>query len=124
MTVTQEQINALFDTAETREVVVFDKCLVVAYRFKNGFVLVESSACIDPKNFDIETGRKICREHAENKLWELEGYALQNTEYQKTVKHTDKDIQQRVDSLSPEAKDMYNTLLEVLKTKYPIKDSI
>lgn len=124
MTVTQEQINELFNTAETREIVVFDKCLIVAYQFKNGFVIVESSACVDPKNFDIEVGRKICREHAENKLWELEGYTLQNKEYQKTVKHTQEDIKERIDKLSPEAKDMYDTILDVLKAKYPVQDSI
>ena len=70
MTVTQEYINELLDTAEVKEIVVFEKCLICAYKFTNGFVIVESSACVDPKNFDIDIGRKICREHVENRLWE------------------------------------------------------
>jgi hypothetical protein len=29
-------------------------------------------------NFDLEIGRKVAREDAENQLWKLEGYLLQN----------------------------------------------
>jgi len=123
MTVTQEQINSLLDSADTREVVIFDKCLIVAYQFKNGFVMVESSACVDPANFDIEIGRKTCREHAENKLWELEGYLLQDKTYRKTIQGAEDDVKTRVEGLSPEAKDVYNTILETIMAKYPLPEA-
>ena len=42
----------------------------------NGFVIVASSSCVDPSNYDPEIGIKICKKEIENKLWELEGYAL------------------------------------------------
>lgn len=44
----------------------------------NGFVIVESSSCIDPTNFDMSVGEQICMEKLENKIWELEGYGLQS----------------------------------------------
>lgn len=48
---------------------------------KNGFVLVESSSCVDPKNYSEEIGRNICVEHAKNKIWELLGFLLQSAAY-------------------------------------------
>ena len=56
---------------------IFDKCTVVSMQLANGFILTESSACVDSNNYDFDVGMKICRERIENKLWELEGYALQ-----------------------------------------------
>lgn len=37
---------------------------------KNGFEIVASSACLDPKNFNKETGKAISRELALQKLFE------------------------------------------------------
>ena len=48
-------------------------------KLKNGFVIVESSVCVDPKNFDIEIGREICGNRIKDKIWELEGYNLQTS---------------------------------------------
>ena len=56
---------------------VFGKCTVVACKLPSGFVLVESSACVSPENYDQELGESICRDRIINKLWELEGYRLQ-----------------------------------------------
>jgi len=42
----------------------------------NGFTVTGESACASPKNFDAEIGRKIARENAVNKIWQLEGYLL------------------------------------------------
>lgn len=75
--VTQEQINKLMEGAEMRVRTIFDKCTVVSMQLANGFILTESSACVDSNNYDFDIGMKICRERIENKLWELEGYALQ-----------------------------------------------
>ena len=47
-------------------------CLTLA----NGFTVVGESACADPANFDAELGRKIARQHAKDKIWQLEGYLL------------------------------------------------
>ncbi|ELQ9312190.1 hypothetical protein R3D73_005236 [Serratia marcescens] len=42
----------------------------------NGFTVTGESACASPENFDPEIGRKIARENARNKIWQLEGYLL------------------------------------------------
>lgn len=120
MTVTQEYINNLLDTAEVKEIVVFDKCLICAYKLVNGFVIVESSACVDPKNFDLDVGRKICREHVENKLWELEGYVLQQKSAKATQRRSPEAVKKSIEELSPEARAVYETLLSQLKEKYPV----
>lgn len=48
----------------------------------NGFILTESSACVDPANFDEQIGYEICMNRIENKIWEMEGYALQQRVYE------------------------------------------
>lgn len=49
-------------------------CLLV---LKNGFEIPGYSACVDPKNFDCEIGKKLAYEDAISKLWGFEGYLLQ-----------------------------------------------
>lgn len=78
MAVAESKINELMESAEVEEFTVFDKCLVVCYKLSNGFILVESSACVDPKDFDTDIGRDICKNKIRDKLWELEGYLEQN----------------------------------------------
>lgn len=77
-TVTQEQIDNLIREAQVNVKTMFGKCTVVAVQLKNGFVLVESSSCVDPMNYDEAMGMSICMERIKNRLWELEGYKLQN----------------------------------------------
>ena len=43
---------------------------------KNGFTVTGESACASPENFDAEIGRKIARQNAVNKIWQLEGYLI------------------------------------------------
>lgn len=76
-TITQEHINKLFIESEKDVQTVFGKCTVMACKLKNGFIIVESSACVDPSNYDFNMGVEICEERIKNKLWELEGYKLQ-----------------------------------------------
>ena len=76
-TVTQEQIDKILKEADKKENIIFNKCLVVTVKLKNGFIIVESSACVDVNNFDTQIGRDICYDRIKNKLWELEGYKLQ-----------------------------------------------
>lgn len=55
-----------------------DKTTVLMATLPNGFVIVESSSCVDPANFDMKIGEQICMQKLENKIWELEGYKLQS----------------------------------------------
>ena len=54
-----------------------DKVTVVRATLRNGFELVESSACVSPENYDEKLGAKICMEKIEDKVWFLLGFLLQ-----------------------------------------------
>ena len=54
-----------------------DKTAVLMATLPNGFEIVTSSSCVDPKNFDMKIGEEICMKKLENKICELEGYRLQ-----------------------------------------------
>lgn len=83
--VTEERIEEILEDAEIESYTVFDKCTVVACKLPNGFVIVESSACVSPENYDETLGFEICLEKIENKIWELEGYRLQEELYQQSL---------------------------------------
>lgn len=50
---------------------------VVRCVLKNGFVIVESSSCVDPENYSEEIGYNICMEKVRNEVWKLLGFLLQ-----------------------------------------------
>ena len=57
-------------------------CLTVCcMTLRNGFTVTGESACASPENFNVELGRKIARENARNKIWQLEGYLLKQRLY-------------------------------------------
>ncbi|AJK28091.1 hypothetical protein AVV20_gp24 [Bacillus phage Palmer] len=76
-TVTAEYINSIIDNSFIEVDTKFDKVTVVTLKTPSGFVLVEAAGAVDPANYDVEIGKKICLERITNKLWELEGYVLQ-----------------------------------------------
>lgn len=64
--VTQTEIDLLLNSADVQVRTEFGKCTVVTVRLRNGFILTESSACVDPANYDVELGKKLCFQHIEN----------------------------------------------------------
>ena len=80
--ITQEDIDKLLLEAEVGVATVHEKCTLVSVKLKNGFIITESSACVDPDNYNVDEGFNICMEHIANRLWELEGYALQKKLYE------------------------------------------
>lgn len=59
---------------------LMDKTTVVACKLPSGFVIVESSSCIDPANYDEKLGIQICMERIKSRLYELEGYKAHTKE--------------------------------------------
>lgn len=57
------------------------KCIICEITLKNGFTVRGESACVSKDNFNQEIGERISFENARNKVWELEGYALQERLY-------------------------------------------
>ena len=94
--VTQAEIDLLLNSADVQVRTEFGKCTVVTVRLRNGFILTESSACVDPANYDAELGKRLCLQHIENRLWELEGYALQKrTDEERTMECAAADTETR-----------------------------
>lgn len=54
-----------------------EKTTVVQATLANGFEIVESSSCVDVKNYSEEVGKEICLDRIKNKIWELLGFTLQ-----------------------------------------------
>lgn len=76
-TITQDDINKILSNTHFVIEEFFNKCTVVIAKLPNGFVITESSACVDPVNYDRNIGVEVCKERIINKIWELEGYRLQ-----------------------------------------------
>jgi hypothetical protein len=76
-TITKDHIEQIKNKSKFRIMESFDKVTIVSMRLPNGFVITESSACVDPLNYSKEIGVSICKKRIEDKLWELEGYRLQ-----------------------------------------------
>ena len=51
---------------------------VVQFKMRNGFTLVESSACADPDNYDHELGVSICKQRVKPAVWSLLGFLLKS----------------------------------------------
>lgn len=49
---------------------------VCCLKLRNGFNVTGESAAVSLSNFNAETGRKVARENARDKIWMLEGYLL------------------------------------------------
>lgn len=54
-----------------------DRTTVVRCVLRNGFTIVESSSCVDAKNYSEKMGEEICMEKIKDKIWELLGFLLQ-----------------------------------------------
>ena len=71
-------IADLIAGASVEKMTVFGKCTVVSVQLANGFVIVESSSCVDPANYDAKLGYEICMRKIRERLSEMEGYRLQS----------------------------------------------
>ncbi|MDN6397681.1 MAG: hypothetical protein L0J75_01440 [Alkalibacterium sp.] len=78
-TVTLNKINNILGNSEI-EVFhkVFNKQCIAVAKLPNGFVLSGESAVVDPRKYDRQIGQEMAIDDIKHKLWELEGYLLQD----------------------------------------------
>lgn len=81
-TITDEHIAEIIENSEFEICTVFNKCTIVSCKLPNGFVITESSACVSPENYNEDIGAEICLDKIASKIWELEGYRLQQWLYE------------------------------------------
>lgn len=82
ISVTAEQVQEIMNHSTVTVQTLHGKCTVVTCKLPNGFVIVESSACVDPANYDEKMGTEICINRIKDKVWELECYRLQANLYE------------------------------------------
>jgi hypothetical protein len=56
---------------------------VCQLHMENGYVIMGTSACVDPAKFNKALGEKYAYEDAINKAWPLEGYLLAEEIFQR-----------------------------------------
>lgn len=76
--VTSKMVDDILEKSAVTVSTLYDKCTLVAVRLPNGFVITETSSCVDPKNYNEKLGVKACMKRIKDKIWELEGYLLQD----------------------------------------------
>ncbi len=78
--ITQQMVDDFInDTCVTSK--MGEKTTVVMATLRNGFIIVESSTCVDSDNYDEKIGTDICLSRIKNKVWELLGFLLQTARY-------------------------------------------
>ena len=82
--VTEKQIDKIIQAGSIEIQDLSDKTTLVKFRTEEGFEIVATSSCVDPKNYNRDTGAKICMDQIKNKLWEYEGYILSKKLYKTT----------------------------------------
>lgn len=75
VSIDQQMVDDFIDKVVS--ITMGEKTTVTQVTLKNGFIITESSSCVDPKNYSMEIGGEINLEHAKNKIWELLGFLLQ-----------------------------------------------
>ena len=74
--VSLDMVKAIIKNSHITAQTVFDKCTIVACKLPNGFVIVESSSCVNPEDYNVEIGVESCMKRIEDKVFELEAYKL------------------------------------------------
>lgn len=72
----QKMVDEFISYTETST--MGDRTTVVRCVLRNGFVIVESSSCVDPANYSQKMGENICMGKIKDKIWELLGFMLQS----------------------------------------------
>ena len=79
-TVTAAQVAEEMSNVKVETIDTFGKpTTVVSVRMSNGYVLTETSTCVDPLNYDETIGLQVCQKRIEDRVWALLGYKLHDT---------------------------------------------
>ena len=89
--VTYKRIEEIMRNSDIITHRVFDKCTIVSCRLPNGFIIVESSTCVDPENYNEEIGINICLDKIEDRIWKLEAYRLQEELHRENIEKNNCD---------------------------------
>ena len=75
VSVGQKMVDEFVSSIETTT--LGDRTTVARCILRNGFEIVESSSCVDPKNYSEKMGEEICMGKIKDKIWNYLGFLLQ-----------------------------------------------
>ena len=75
--ITKEYVESILAASTIKDLKWDGKTTVVSATLPNGFTILEHSSCVSPENYDHEIGKNIALKRIADKIWELEGYLLQ-----------------------------------------------
>lgn len=75
VSISQEMVDNFIKEVEVST--LGEKTTLVRVTLVNGFEIIESSACVDPKNYNEELGKEVCMNKIKDKIWMLLGFLLQ-----------------------------------------------
>lgn len=78
---TPELIDSVIELA-SYTVLPSGKVMVCEITLRNGFTVRGEAATVSKENFNVEIGKTISLKNAREKIWELEGYLLQQRLYE------------------------------------------
>lgn len=70
-----KMVNEFISYTETKT--IGEKTTLVRCVLRNGFEIIETSGCVDAKNYDETMGEEICMRKIKDKIWFLLGFLLQ-----------------------------------------------
>ena len=78
-TIAEEDVNNFIGSVviNTLKIGGESKSTLVTVVLKNGFVIHETSSCVDPNNYDEKVGADICMRKIQEKIWGYLGFLLQ-----------------------------------------------
>lgn len=119
--VSYEKIEKLMAEADINVTTFFGKTTVVAAQFPNGFVITESSSCVDPRVYDEEEGKQICLKRIKERLWEMEAYFLQEQEHswEESYDAVDREMEKPKNEVTQEiARAAHEDLMATFRKEY------
>lgn len=81
---TPTHINSLI-VGETYTTLPSGKVMVCELTLKNGFTVRGEAAVVSKENFNEDVGKTVSRRNAVSKIWEVEGYLLQQRLHDKAL---------------------------------------
>lgn len=71
----EHMVNEFISYTETSTIGY--KTTMVRCVLRNGFEIIETSGCVDAKNYDQKLGEEVCMRKIKDKIWYLLGFLLQ-----------------------------------------------
>lgn len=69
-----------YNAEDLAELSLVTTCIII---LENGYKVEGTSACVDPARYDKAKGEECAYENAFDKIWELEGYLLKQSLFEK-----------------------------------------